>query len=83
MLAAALEALDHGGGGGGGGVRWVIPCVLTFAVFVRLLVSTHGYSGEGTPPMFGDYEAGAGFNGDSHRISATSSSSDSCASNRV
>ena len=37
--------------------RWVLPSLLAFAVFVRVAVSTHGYSGEGTPPMYGDYEA--------------------------
>lgn len=71
MLAAALEALCGGGGGGEGGsagstnanndavvvTRWAVPCVLAFAVFVRVAVSTHGYSGEGDPPMYGDYEA--------------------------
>jgi len=33
--------------------------VLSFALFIRIAVSTHGYSGESTPPMYGDYEVGA------------------------
>ncbi|CAM6100947.1 unnamed protein product [Calypogeia fissa] len=28
-----------------------------FAVFLRILVGLHSYSGKGTPPKFGDYEA--------------------------
>ena len=37
--------------------RWVVPCIFLFAVFLRVAVSLHPYSGEGRPPMFGDYEA--------------------------
>ena len=56
MLSSALESLT-------GGVpdaplpRWVVPCIFLFAVFLRVAVSLHPYSGEGRPPMFGDYEA--------------------------
>lgn len=32
-------------------------CISLFAVLIRLAVSLHPYSGAGTPPMFGDYEA--------------------------
>ncbi|XP_074279131.1 putative dolichyl pyrophosphate Man9GlcNAc2 alpha-1,3-glucosyltransferase [Silene latifolia] len=32
-------------------------CVSLFAVLVRLAVSLHPYSGAGTPPKFGDFEA--------------------------
>ena len=31
--------------------------LLLLALLVRLLVGLHPYSGEATPPMFGDYEA--------------------------
>jgi len=67
MLGAALEALESTAGGHSEGAtpgpcaivsrRWVVPCVLSFALFIRIAVSTHGYSGESTPPMYGDYEA--------------------------
>lgn len=32
-------------------------CVCLFAMFVRVCVSLHPYSGAGTPPKYGDYEA--------------------------
>ncbi|GAV75662.1 Alg6_Alg8 domain-containing protein [Cephalotus follicularis] len=32
-------------------------CIAVFAILVRVAVSLHPYSGAGTPPMFGDYEA--------------------------
>lgn len=32
-------------------------CISLFALLVRLGVSLHSYSGAGTPPMYGDYEA--------------------------
>ena len=54
MLASALESLA---GRGGALPRWVLPLVFGFALALRLAVSTHPHSGEGVPPMFGDYEA--------------------------
>eukprot|EP00798_Chlamydomonas_sp_ICE-L_P003984 gene3984-14062_t len=39
------------------GLRWIDYGVIVAAVAVRLLVGLSGYSGEGTPPKFGDYEA--------------------------
>ncbi|KAK3261373.1 hypothetical protein CYMTET_29717 [Cymbomonas tetramitiformis] len=33
------------------------PLIVGVAVLVRLCVALHPYSGEGTPPMYGDYEA--------------------------
>jgi alpha-1,3-glucosyltransferase len=53
MLSTALDALEYKG------TAWVVPCLLGFALFVRLAVSTHPYSGEHTPPMYGDFEVGA------------------------
>ncbi|XP_042030998.1 probable dolichyl pyrophosphate Man9GlcNAc2 alpha-1,3-glucosyltransferase isoform X2 [Salvia splendens] len=32
-------------------------CIALFAVFIRLAVALHPYSGANTPPIFGDYEA--------------------------
>ena len=32
-------------------------CVVLIACTVRLMISVWGYSGAGTPPMYGDYEA--------------------------
>ena len=32
-------------------------CILLVAILVRACVALHGYSGEGKPPMFGDFEA--------------------------
>ena len=54
MLAAVLTSLA---GRGGALPRWVLPLVFGFALALRLAVSTHPHSGEGVPPMFGDYEA--------------------------
>ncbi|KAJ1812272.1 Glucosyltransferase-like protein, partial [Coemansia sp. RSA 2599] len=34
-----------------------LPVTLLFAVLIRWSVALHGYSGRGSPPMFGDYEA--------------------------
>ena len=34
-----------------------ILCVFFAAVLIRSCVSLHGYSGEGVPPMYGDFEA--------------------------
>lgn len=31
--------------------------VFSFAFFLRYTISTHGYSGQATPPLYGDYEA--------------------------
>ena len=56
MLATVLTALA-GRGRRGALPKWVLPLVFGFAVAMRLAVSTHPHSGEGVPPMFGDYEA--------------------------
>jgi len=32
-------------------------CVVSFGIFVRTCISYHPHSGQGVPPMFGDYEA--------------------------
>lgn len=32
-------------------------CISLFAILVRVCVSLHPYSGAGTPPKYGDYEA--------------------------
>ncbi|GLJ43800.1 hypothetical protein SUGI_0911850 [Cryptomeria japonica] len=37
--------------------RVAILSVFAFAFLVRVLISLHPYSGEGKPPMYGDYEA--------------------------
>ncbi|KAA1469849.1 glucosyltransferase [Dentipellis sp. KUC8613] len=37
--------------------EWVVPCVLLVSALVRWCVGLASYSGQGTPPMFGDYEA--------------------------
>ncbi|KAI9509204.1 glycosyltransferase family 57 protein [Russula earlei] len=37
--------------------HWVVPCTLLASVLVRWCVGLGSYSGQGTPPMFGDYEA--------------------------
>ncbi|KAJ2907908.1 Glucosyltransferase-like protein, partial [Coemansia aciculifera] len=34
-----------------------LPVTLLFALLVRWCVALHGYSGRGTPPVYGDYEA--------------------------
>ncbi|KAH9986714.1 glycosyl transferase [Russula vinacea] len=40
------------------GVRhWVVPCTLIASALVRWCIGLGSYSGQGTPPMFGDYEA--------------------------
>ena len=52
MLAAVLTSLA---GRGGALPRWVLPLVFGFALALRLAVSTDPHSGEGVPPMFGDY----------------------------
>ncbi|KAI0315804.1 glucosyltransferase [Amylostereum chailletii] len=41
----------------GGHKNWVVPCALTAAALVRWGVGLGSYSGQATPPMFGDYEA--------------------------
>jgi alpha-1,3-glucosyltransferase len=35
-----------------------VPLIVLTALLLRWLVSLHGYSGEGTPPNFGDFEVG-------------------------
>lgn len=45
--------------------RWLVHkgigasfiCISLFAIFVRLAVSVHPYSGAGDPPKYGDFEA--------------------------
>ena len=56
MLATVLTSLA-GRDGRGALPRWVLPLVFGFALAMRLAVSTHPHSGEGVPPMFGDFEA--------------------------
>ncbi|KAJ2482892.1 Glucosyltransferase-like protein [Coemansia sp. RSA 2131] len=34
-----------------------LPVTVLFALLVRWCVGLHGYSGQGTPPLYGDYEA--------------------------
>ncbi|KAJ2029405.1 Glucosyltransferase-like protein [Coemansia sp. S610] len=34
-----------------------LPVTLLFALLVRWCVALHGYSGQGSPPIYGDYEA--------------------------
>ncbi|KAJ2356859.1 Glucosyltransferase-like protein [Coemansia erecta] len=34
-----------------------LPVTVLFALLVRWCVGLHGYSGKGTPPLYGDYEA--------------------------
>ncbi|KAI8994135.1 ALG6, ALG8 glycosyltransferase family-domain-containing protein [Trametes punicea] len=36
---------------------WVGPCMILASVWVKWAVGLGSYSGQGTPPMFGDYEA--------------------------
>ncbi|KZV73762.1 glycosyltransferase family 57 protein [Peniophora sp. CONT] len=36
---------------------WVVPAVLVAGALVRWCVGLGSYSGQGTPPMYGDYEA--------------------------
>ncbi|KAI0304350.1 ALG6, ALG8 glycosyltransferase family-domain-containing protein [Multifurca ochricompacta] len=37
--------------------HWVLPCTLLASALVRWCIGLGSYSGQGTPPMFGDYEA--------------------------
>ncbi|KAH9049839.1 glucosyltransferase [Lactarius hengduanensis] len=37
--------------------HWVVPCTLLASAVVRWCIGLGSYSGQGTPPMFGDYEA--------------------------
>lgn len=37
--------------------HWVVPCTLLASAAVRWCIGMGSYSGEGIPPMFGDYEA--------------------------
>ncbi|PCH40063.1 glycosyltransferase family 57 protein [Wolfiporia cocos MD-104 SS10] len=37
--------------------QWVAPCALLAALWVRWAIGLGSYSGQDTPPMFGDYEA--------------------------
>ncbi|KAJ2573833.1 Glucosyltransferase-like protein [Coemansia sp. RSA 1807] len=34
-----------------------LPVTVLFALLVRWCIGLHGYSGQGTPPLYGDYEA--------------------------
>ncbi|KAI0648106.1 glucosyltransferase [Trametes meyenii] len=36
---------------------WVVPCLVLAAVWTKWAVGLGSYSGQGTPPMYGDYEA--------------------------
>ncbi|KAH9480442.1 Dolichyl pyrophosphate Man9GlcNAc2 alpha-1,3-glucosyltransferase [Psilocybe cubensis] len=36
---------------------WVVPAVLATSLLVKLAIGLGSYSGQGTPPMYGDYEA--------------------------
>ncbi|KAI4389311.1 hypothetical protein MLD38_001548 [Melastoma candidum] len=40
-----------------GGIRPALTCVAVFAILVRAAVALHSYSGAGTPPKYGDFEA--------------------------
>ncbi|RDB17831.1 Dolichyl pyrophosphate Man9GlcNAc2 alpha-1,3-glucosyltransferase [Hypsizygus marmoreus] len=37
--------------------RWVVPGAILTSTLVKACISLGSYSGKGTPPMFGDYEA--------------------------
>ncbi|KAJ3537478.1 hypothetical protein NMY22_g5579 [Coprinellus aureogranulatus] len=37
--------------------EWVVPSAVAFAVLLKVCIGVGSYSGEGTPPMYGDYEA--------------------------
>ncbi|TFK52429.1 glucosyltransferase, partial [Heliocybe sulcata] len=37
--------------------RWVVPLMVVGTVWVKWCIGLGSYSGQGTPPMFGDYEA--------------------------
>ncbi|KAF8333559.1 glucosyltransferase [Cantharellus anzutake] len=36
---------------------WASPSILLLSILIRWLVGLGGYSGEGTPPLYGDFEA--------------------------
>ncbi|KAG6379392.1 glycosyltransferase family 57 protein [Boletus reticuloceps] len=36
---------------------WVVPCAIAASTYVKWCIGLGSYSGYGTPPMFGDYEA--------------------------
>ncbi|KAJ6559179.1 glycosyltransferase family 57 protein [Mycena vulgaris] len=36
---------------------WVVPCALLASTCIKVCMGLGSYSGQGTPPMFGDYEA--------------------------
>ncbi|KAH9891589.1 ALG6, ALG8 glycosyltransferase family-domain-containing protein [Cubamyces lactineus] len=36
---------------------WVLPCLVLASLWVKWAVGLGSYSGQGTPPMYGDYEA--------------------------
>ena len=64
--AAAQPVVDVGAAGAVGGVAsaaaawrspWLTWCGVAVGLLVRHACSLHPYSGEGTPPRFGDYEA--------------------------
>ncbi|KZT09122.1 glycosyltransferase family 57 protein [Laetiporus sulphureus 93-53] len=40
-----------------GAKRWVVPCAVLMSVWIKWAVGLGSYSGQGAPPMFGDYEA--------------------------
>ncbi|KZT73712.1 glycosyltransferase family 57 protein [Daedalea quercina L-15889] len=57
---------EHAGGMGKRWVRWmhkhgmkhwVVPCAVLASVWVKWSIGLGSYSGQGTPPMYGDYEA--------------------------
>lgn len=57
---------ELGNNGAGTTVWWWIlergtaasfTCIFLFAILIRVCVSLHPYSGAGTPPKYGDYEA--------------------------
>ncbi|KAI0729617.1 glycosyltransferase family 57 protein [Fomitopsis betulina] len=37
--------------------RWVVPCAVLASVWVKWSIGLGSYSGQSTPPMYGDYEA--------------------------
>ncbi|KAH9947579.1 glycosyltransferase family 57 protein [Amylocystis lapponica] len=37
--------------------EWVVPCAILASAWVKWAIGLGSYSGQGTPPMFGDYEA--------------------------
>ncbi|KAI0822226.1 glucosyltransferase [Trametes gibbosa] len=36
---------------------WIVPCLILASMWVKWAVGLASYSGQGTPPMYGDYEA--------------------------